>query len=100
MPYMQSMVGYDKNCALQFINGWNDHKVTINGITFQVNEEVISMATSLSMKGKKWRKVTKTVDEACMRSFFYKRMRNQYAIEEDLRGISYQLHGTMFAWYS
>ena len=53
---MQSMAGYDENCALQFINGWNDRKVTINGITFQVNEEVIAMANGLSMKGKKMEK--------------------------------------------
>ena len=53
IPYMQSIVGYDENCALQFVNGWNDRKVTINGITFQVNEEVIAMAAGLSLKGKK-----------------------------------------------
>ena len=63
------MARYDENCALQVLNGCNDYKVTINGITFQVNEEVISMATSLSMKGKKWRKVTKTADEASMSYF-------------------------------
>lgn len=50
---MHTMVGYDENCALQFVNGWNDHKVTIAGITFQVKEDVIAMATRLSMKGKK-----------------------------------------------
>ena len=69
-PYMQAMAGYDENCGLQFVNEWNDRKVTINGITFQVNEEVIAMATSLSMRGKKQRKVTKTTDEANMNSFF------------------------------
>ena len=37
-----------------------------------MNEEVIAMATGLSMKGKKWRKVTKTTDEASMNSFFAK----------------------------
>ncbi len=72
LTYMQAMAGYDKNCALQFVNGWNDYKVTINEITFQVNEEVIAMATGLSMKGKKWRKVTKTFDEASMNNFFAK----------------------------
>ena len=41
---MQVMEGYDENRALQFINEWNECKVTINGITFQVNEEVIAMA--------------------------------------------------------
>ena len=67
---MQSMARYDKNCTLQFVNGWNDCKVTINEITFQVNEEVIAMATGLSMKGKKSRKITKIANEASMNSFF------------------------------
>ena len=64
------MARYDENCVLQFVNSWNDRKVTINGITFQVTEEVIAMATGLSMKGKKWRKVTKITDEASMNRFF------------------------------
>ena len=52
------------------MNSWNDRKVTINGITFQVTEEVIAMVTGLSMKGKKWRRVTKITDEGSMNSFF------------------------------
>ena len=67
------MVGCDENCALQFVNGWNDRKVTINGITFQVNEEVIAMANGLSLKGKKWKKVTKMADEVRMNNFFGER---------------------------
>ena len=47
------MASYDENCSLQFVNGWNDQRVTINGITFHVNEEVITMAIGLSLKGKK-----------------------------------------------
>ena len=34
LPYMMSMAGYDENCALQFVNSWNERKATINGITF------------------------------------------------------------------
>ena len=54
------------------MNRWNDCKVTINGITFQVNEDVIAMAIGLSMKGKKWKKVTKIADEVSMNRFFAK----------------------------
>ena len=61
IPFMQSMKGYDENCSLQFVNGWSDRRVTINGITFQVNEEVIAMAIGLSAKGRKWKKFTKNV---------------------------------------
>ena len=70
LPYMMSMAGYDENCALQFVNSWNERKVTINDITFQVTEEVIAMATGLTTKGKKWKKVTKVPDEASMNNFF------------------------------
>ena len=70
LPYMMSMAGYDENCALQFVNSWNERKATINGITFQVSEEVIAMATGLNTKGKKWKKVTKVPDEASMNNFF------------------------------
>ena len=70
IPYMQAMAGYDENCALQFVNGWNDRRVTIYGILFQVNEEFISMATSLSLKGKKWKKFTKMTDMASLNCFF------------------------------
>ena len=56
---MQAMVGYDKNCAPQFVNGWNDCRVTINGITFKVKEDVIEMATRLSMKEKNGRRLQK-----------------------------------------
>ena len=56
LPYMQSMEGYDENFSLQFVSRWNDRRVTINGITFQVNEEVIAMAIGLSSKGRKWKK--------------------------------------------
>ena len=91
---MHSMVGYDENYMLQFFNGWNDQKVTINGITFQVIEEVIAMVTSLSMKGKKWRKVTKIIDEANMNSFFGK-MRSRFDTKEGLKETSCPPHGMM-----
>ena len=91
------MVGHDENYALQFINGWNEQKVTINGITFQVNEEVISMATGLSPKGKKWKKVTKMVDEVSMKSFLEK-AKSRSITEGASRGKSCQNHGMKFAW--
>ena len=35
------------------MNGWNDRRVNINGISFQFNEEIISLTIGLSMKVKK-----------------------------------------------
>ena len=57
IPYMEAMVAYDENCSTQFVNGRNDRRVTINGISFQVNEEIIALATGFSMKGKKMEEV-------------------------------------------
>ena len=71
IPFMEAIEGHDENFSLQFANGWSDRMVTINGITFQVNEEVIAMATGLSTKGKKWRKVAKPPDETSMNGFFH-----------------------------
>ena len=38
IPFMEAIEGHEKNCSLQFVNGWSDIMVTINRITFQVNE--------------------------------------------------------------
>ena len=97
LSYMLSMAGYDENCALLFVNSWNDRKVTINNITFQVTEEVISMATGLTTKGKKWKKVTKVPDEASMNNFFAEN-ESQFATEVGLKAISYQSPGMMCVW--
>lgn len=56
VPYMQAMAGYDENCSQQFIATQKDRQVTINDISFQMNEESIAMVTGLNMKGKKWKK--------------------------------------------
>ena len=97
LPYMQSMEGYDENCSLQFVNKWNDRRVTINEITFQVNEEVIAMATGLLSKGKKWRKVMKTLDEASMNNFFNEG-EEPVRLRGALGGRNYWNHGMMCVW--
>lgn len=43
--------------------------VTINDITFKINEEVIAHIIGLSFEGKKWKRVTKVVDESSMNCF-------------------------------
>lgn len=32
--FMEAMNGYDESCSLQFVNSWEDKRVTTNGITF------------------------------------------------------------------
>lgn len=70
VPYMQVVASYDENCSQKFIYSRKDRRVTINGITFQVNEESISMLTGLEISGRKWKKVTKVVNEASLAIFF------------------------------
>ena len=51
--FMEALNGYDKNCSLQFVNSWEDRRVTINGISFHISEKFISLATGLAMRGRK-----------------------------------------------
>lgn len=53
------------------MNSWDDRRVMMNGITFQVSKEVISMVTGLAMKGRKWKKVMRFLDEANLNYFFW-----------------------------
>lgn len=44
--------------------------MTINDITFQVNESIYIMVTGLDLKGRKWQKITKVENEVSLSSFF------------------------------
>ena len=57
--FMEALNGYDENCSLQFVNSWEDRRVMINGISFHISEEVISLAMRLDMRGRKWKKSDK-----------------------------------------
>lgn len=70
IPFMEVLNGYGESCSLQFVNSWEDRRVTINGILFRISEEVISLAMRLTMRGRKWKKVTRVVDEASLNCFF------------------------------
>ena len=40
---------HDESIMKQFVSSWNDRKVAVRGLKFEVNKEVISKATSLAM---------------------------------------------------
>ena len=42
----------------------------INGISFHISEEVIALVTGLAMKGRKWKKVTRVIDDVSLQRFF------------------------------
>ena len=67
--FMEALNGHDENFSMQFVNSWENHRVTINGISFHILQEVIAMAISLVMKGRKQKKVTQVTDEKILQHF-------------------------------
>ncbi len=67
---MEVLNGHDENCSMQFVNSYEDHRAMINGITFLILEEVISLVMGLSMKGWKWQKVTRMADDVSLQCLF------------------------------
>lgn len=54
--FMESKKGNDERLSKQFVASWEDRRVTMGGISFEINEEFIAQATGLSMEGRKWKK--------------------------------------------
>lgn len=52
MSLLENLVGHDERLSTQFVGLWKDRRVTMCGILFEVNEEVIGKATGLSCDGK------------------------------------------------
>ena len=42
----------------------------VRGITYEINEEVISKSTVLTMEGRKWKKTNKMSDKDALKNFF------------------------------
>ena len=61
--------GHEKSILKQLMASWSDRKITVRGLTFKENEEVITKATSLAMEGKKWKKIKKTSDYEVLKQF-------------------------------
>ena len=70
VPFTEALKGKDENYSMKIVNSWEDHEVRINGISFHISEEVISLKTSLAMKGMKWQKVTRVANEASLQFIF------------------------------
>lgn len=41
-PLLESLVGHDEKMLAQFVGFWKDRRITMGGISFEVNEEVIA----------------------------------------------------------
>lgn len=70
MPYMEAMTRYDECLSLQFTNSWNERRVTMGGISFEINEDSIAQATGLCSKGQKWKKTSSISNETTRNKFF------------------------------
>lgn len=52
------------------MSSWNNKKVSVGGLHFQVNEEVIAKVTGLSMEGRKYKKTYQMIDTTSLNLFF------------------------------
>lgn len=59
LPYMENMNGHDETVPKQFYTTWNDRHVSMNGISFEINDDIIGKATCLATRGRKWKKASK-----------------------------------------
>ncbi|XP_059066261.1 uncharacterized protein LOC131857592 [Cryptomeria japonica] len=67
---MENMKGNDERLSKQFMTSWEDRRVTMGGISFEINEEVIAQVTGLSMEGSKWKKQSRIADSTNLNQFF------------------------------
>lgn len=68
--FMESMKENDERLSKQFMASWEDKRVTMGGISFEINEEVIAQAMRLSMEGRKWKKQSCISDTTSLNQFF------------------------------
>lgn len=61
--YMEAMIGHDEGLSNKFVTSWNDGRVTIRGISFEVSKEVIARVTGLPNSGRTWNKTMKVLDQ-------------------------------------
>lgn len=64
------MKGNFERFSKKFVASWEDRRVTIRGISFEINEEVIAQAMSLSMEGRKRKKQSHISDTTSLNQFF------------------------------
>ena len=48
---MQYVKDYDEPISMQFVNTWNNMRVIVNGVSFEINEEVIDKVGEFSLDG-------------------------------------------------
>lgn len=72
VSFMEAMTGFDENLSMRFVSSWNDRRVVMGDISFEISEDVIAQATGLSTKVRKWKKTSRVADETSMNCFYIK----------------------------
>ncbi|XP_057846404.2 probable serine/threonine-protein kinase PBL7 [Cryptomeria japonica] len=69
---MEAMTGFYESLSMQFVSSWNDRRVVMGDISFEINEVVIAQATGLPTEGRKWKKTSRVTNETSMNRFYKK----------------------------
>ena len=70
VSFMEALNGHEENFSMQFVNSWENCRLTLNGISFHILKEAISLRTGLAMRGRKWHKVTRVTNNVNLQCFF------------------------------
>ena len=54
LPFIEGMIKHEENISMQCFNSWNDIRVTINGMSFEITEDLITWVSGFPMGGKNW----------------------------------------------
>ena len=49
--YITKLHGFDQEVTNNMVNSWKDGKVKVNGVTFMITEEVVTIVTKILMEG-------------------------------------------------
>ena len=66
VSFMEALNGHEENFSMQCVHSWENRRVTINGILFLILEEVNALVMGLAMKGRKWKKVMRVIDDVIL----------------------------------
>lgn len=94
--FMEGMGIHDEHVSLQFMESWENKRVNINGVTFEMTKQLITQVSDHALKvsyGVNNRgSQTRLVNRNCFIS-----LKNQFTLGEASQGRTYQILGTLFS---
>ncbi len=52
--FFEKLHGFDREVTNNMVNSWNNGKVKVNGVSFQITKEVVAEVTGIPMEGSKF----------------------------------------------